>query len=128
MLFDNKAPEPPSPSRSLGTSGAGKDEDEIDKAIFHLMENPSQDIALVQNQGLEVDDDNEPAPENIPENSQVLVTTNLYPGQTWGWDGIDQKEFIIQTKKVQALMAIGLHMEIVDNFFLSLLHVYLIVA
>ncbi len=26
------------------------------------------------------------------------MTTSLYPGQTWGWDGIDQREVAIQTK------------------------------
>ncbi len=28
----------------------------------------------------------------------IPLQTNLFPGQTWGWDGIDQREVIIQTK------------------------------
>ena len=47
----------------------------------------SEDIALARSQGIEVDDDNEPAPENIPPAGSVLdATTNKF-GQTWGWNG-----------------------------------------
>ena len=99
MLFDEVAPKPQTPSSSQGSSVDGDDEHALDKAIFHPMVNQAKDIALVQNHGLGVDDDNEPALENISENNQVPITTNLYPGQTWGWDGIDQQELVIQTKK-----------------------------
>jgi hypothetical protein len=45
------------------------------------------DIALVRSQGLDVDDDNESAPENIPAaGAPIDCTTNLH-GQQWGWDG-----------------------------------------
>jgi hypothetical protein len=47
----------------------------------------SEDIALVRSQGLDVDDDNEPAPENIPvPGARIDCTTNLH-GQQCGWDG-----------------------------------------
>jgi hypothetical protein len=47
----------------------------------------TEDIALVRIQGLDVDDDNEPAPENIPAvGVPIDNTTNLH-GQTWGWGG-----------------------------------------
>lgn len=53
----------------------------------------TEDIALVRNQGLDVDDDNEPALENIPDPSQAARNPNeLYEGQTWGWKGIDQRK------------------------------------
>ncbi len=71
----------------------------IDEVVFHPTGSRAEDILLVRNQGLEVDDDNEPAPENIPAVGDIPLQTNLYPGQTWGWDGIDQRELVIQTKK-----------------------------
>ncbi len=30
--------------------------------------------------------------------NEIPLTTSLYPGQTWGWDGIDQCEVAIQKK------------------------------
>jgi len=52
----------------------------------HLqMPSQREDIAAVRNQGLAVDDDNEPAPENIPAtNTQSTNVTQLKEGQTWG--------------------------------------------
>ncbi len=110
LLFDNEAPEPPSPSSSQGTSEDGSDEEGINKAIFHQTVNQAKDIGLVENQGIEVDDDNKPAPENIPNDNQVPININLYPGQAWGLDGIDQLELVIKTKKVRVLRKNGLPM------------------
>ncbi len=62
LLFDTEALEPPSPSSSQGTSADGNDKERIDEANSHQMGNQAKDIALVQNQGHEVDDDNKPAP------------------------------------------------------------------
>lgn len=45
----------------------------------------SEDIALARSQGLEVDDYNEPAPENVPAEGVVIDTTSNLHGQTWGW-------------------------------------------
>ncbi len=67
------------------------------------MGNCAEDILLVHNQGLEVDDNNEPAPENIPAAGEIPLTTNLQPGQSWGWDGIDEREVVVQTKKDASL-------------------------
>jgi len=39
--------------------------------------------------GFEVDDDNEPAPENIPAPDAPQV--GICEGQDWGWDGFDQR-------------------------------------
>ena len=53
--------------------------------------NRAEDIALVRNQGHEVDDDNDPAPENIPSpNTRLPNGSVLYDDQAWAWDGIDQ--------------------------------------
>jgi hypothetical protein len=58
--------------------------------IFNA-QNRAEDIALVQAMGLEVDDNNEPAPENIPApNAPLLDLGALCKGQEWGWDGFDQ--------------------------------------
>ena len=58
----------------------------------YFTQNRAEDIARVHIEGFEVDDDNDPAPENIPapaEASPVVIDGGLYEGQTWGWDGID---------------------------------------
>ena len=62
----------------------------IDDAIFNLRRT-AKDIVMVRNQGFDVDDDNEPVPENIPTGDAPPVNNNngLYDGQSWGWDGID---------------------------------------
>ncbi len=37
-----------------------------------------------------MDDDNDPAPENVPALwDEAPAVNNLYEGQSWGWDGID---------------------------------------
>ncbi len=67
--------------------------EKINTTVLHPTENLAEDVALVRNQGMEVDDNDEPAPENTPKNSscQQECTRALYPGQ-WGWGGIDQCE------------------------------------
>jgi len=56
-------------------------------------QNRTEDIALVRAMGFEVDDDNEPAPENVPADDAPLfrLGEGLFEGQEWGWDGIDQR-------------------------------------
>ncbi len=62
---------------------------EIPDEIFRAG-NRAEDIALVRGQGFEVDDDNDPAPENVPTVlDDTPVVNDLYEGQDWGWDGID---------------------------------------
>jgi hypothetical protein len=61
----------------------------IDTSVIDKMgrSTRSEDIALARSQGLDVDDDNEPAPENIPAaGARIDNTTNLH-GQEWGWGG-----------------------------------------
>ncbi len=65
---------------------AQKEQEEIDDSNFHPTGSKAKDIALGRNQGLERDDDNKPAPENIPANSNLdgSNSTTLNPGQSWG--------------------------------------------
>ena len=59
--------------------------------IFNA-QNRAEDIALVRAMGFEVDDDNEPAPENVPAPDAPPVEMGaLREGQDWGWDGFDQR-------------------------------------
>ena len=46
--------------------------------------NHSDDIVMVKKQGLMVDDDNDPAPENIPD---VTTTRSSTTNGKWGWNG-----------------------------------------
>ena len=59
----------------------------IADSIFHS-QNTSEDISLVRAQGLMVDDDNDPAPENIPNENNTNIEKNK---QTWGWLGLDNR-------------------------------------
>ena len=64
---------------------------EIGDDIF-TAQNVAEDIACIQGQGFEVDDDNDLAPENIPADGDVRpINLDLYEGQSWGWDGIDRR-------------------------------------
>ena len=64
---------------------------EIGEDIFRAG-NRAEDIAIVRGQGFEVDDDNEPAPENVPAIwDERRPDSDLYEGQSWGWDGIDRR-------------------------------------
>ncbi len=63
---------------------------ELDPAVF-AAGNHAEDIEFVRNQGLEVDDDNEPAPENVPRLGENSNHDNLNEGQSWGFDFIDQR-------------------------------------
>ena len=68
-----------------GNAGAEEQLNEIDGHIFNAS-NCAEDIAMVRNQGLDVDCDNEPAPENLPEVGDAINLQNP-PVQQWGWDG-----------------------------------------
>ena len=62
----------------------------FDDDIF-FAQNNAKDIAPVHAKGFEVDNKNEPAPENIPQGNMPLVTdaAGLYKGQRWGCNGMD---------------------------------------
>ncbi len=66
----------------------------IDESIFHLG-NCAKDIALVCAQGLAVDNDNEPAPENVPAETGVCDRSGMVGahGQKWGWDRFDEQNW-----------------------------------
>ena len=81
------APSPGGPNLNL----VNKQGEEIAKFIFNA-QNRAEDIALVRNMGFEVDDDNDPAPENVPAaNAPRPNGAALYEGQECGWDGIDRR-------------------------------------
>ncbi len=60
-----------------------------DPAIFAPC-NVQEDIKFVCNQGLKVDNDNEPAPKNVPAAGELKDNSTLNDGQSLGWDKIDQ--------------------------------------
>ena len=59
--------------------------DALDVNIFYANQ-MAEDILLMQNQGLNFNDDNSPTPENIPTADAPIAdqSNGLYPGQTWG--------------------------------------------
>jgi hypothetical protein len=59
--------------------------------VFHAQKR-AEDINLFRNMGFEVDNDNDPAPENVPAGDAPPVNGGeLLEGQQWGWDGIDRR-------------------------------------
>ena len=77
----------PAPQANENTTPAQQD-DIIDDPATANPTGRAEDIALVRNQGLDVDDDNEPAPENVPITGVLtdLSVEGLYPSQAWGVD------------------------------------------
>ena len=67
-LWDTPASNPPAPGASPAQVAAATilPPTAIDDAIFQASRSRAEDIAMVRNQGLDIDDDNEPVPENIP--------------------------------------------------------------
>ncbi len=62
---------------------------------FFFAQNRAEDIARVRAEGFEVNDDNGPAPENVPGLFDVppaFVDCGLFEGKSWGWDGIDRRQ------------------------------------
>ena len=59
--------------------------------------NCAEEIDLVRNQGLQVDDDMETAPENITSVGTYAAET-LFEVQAWGWDGIDFRAVVSQNQ------------------------------
>ena len=85
-LSDKEPALPPSEIQNSNapTSDPG---DPIEADVFSAY-NRAEDIDLVRNQGLEVDDDMEPAPNNVPSVDTTAADT-LFEGHTWEWGGID---------------------------------------
>ena len=77
------------PAEAPATAYIDERGEDIADFVFNA-QNRAEDIALVRNMGFEVDDDNEPAPENVPAaNAPRPNGAALYEGQEEGWDGID---------------------------------------
>lgn len=80
-MFDGEVQEPSNVEEEQAPT-------DIDGAVFRAG-NRNEDIEFVRNQGLVVDDDNEPAPENIPQ--EQVTFSRLFDGQSWGYNGIDRR-------------------------------------
>ena len=79
------------PADAVPVAEIVEEREEIPDEIFRAG-NRAEDIALVRGQGFEVDDDNDPAPENVPAVDEAPpVVNDLLEGQEWGWDGIDRR-------------------------------------
>ena len=63
---------------------------EIDGVILHLTGNNANNIDHIQNQGFQVYENSEPAPEPIPQGA-ASIGEILYLGQQWKWSGHDQQ-------------------------------------
>ena len=82
-------------------TGTDDQENAIDTQMFHA-DNCAEDIVLVRNQGLNVDWDNEPAPENIPVQTGVEANQPNEQEQQWGGEQANVTEQQ-QQRKITAL-------------------------
>ena len=72
---------PPPAAAAVYINEQGED---IADFVFNA-QNRAEDIALVRNMGFKVDDDNEPAPENVPAGDAPPVNGGaLLQGRQWG--------------------------------------------
>ena len=74
----------------MPTEKENGDGEDLPPSIFHAT-GVSKDIEMVQAQGLDVNDNIKPAPENIPANGDTSTerqANGLYQGQEFGWDGV----------------------------------------
>jgi hypothetical protein len=79
--------------------GKNPEGDTVEDYTFTRTGDLREDIAQVRAQGLEVDDDNEPAPENVPTtNISVDPTTGLFQGQRFHWNGACQRKLLTNQK------------------------------
>jgi len=78
--------------RAIAAAEVVVENEGIDPEVFDARNN-AEDIARVRAEGFEVDDDNDPAPENVPALWDVAPVGNgdLFEGQSWGWDGVDRR-------------------------------------
>jgi hypothetical protein len=90
QLWEDAAPA----EAPTATVAIDKDGEEIADFVFNAP-NRAEDIALIQDMGFMVDDDNKPAPKNVPADGAPPVNGEaLFEGQKWGWDGIDRQAIL----------------------------------
>jgi hypothetical protein len=93
----------PSPHLSHGKAPvASKDDGEegVLEDFPPLDGNLAEDMANFRNQGFNVNNDREPAPKNIPTETETTnQDSGLKEGQSWGWDGIDRRAMVKPEKE-----------------------------
>ena len=73
---------------------------------------------MVRAQGLQVDEDNDLAPKNVPTSDEVIVT----PEQEWGWNGIcHRKSTAAQNHRPSIIGVHGLTLEVITLTKMSLI-------
>lgn len=74
--------------------------DEITADTFNRTGDAAEDIRNVLAQGLAIDDDSAPAPENIPTATATAErdTNGLFLGQTFAWNGVCQRKLMTNQK------------------------------
>ncbi len=79
---------------AIAPSNADEEEEtnDIDGGVF-CEGNRAKDIEFVWNQGLLVNKDNDPAPENVPQEQVRFVC--LIDGQSWGYNGINKRATLV---------------------------------
>ncbi len=88
QLWEDAAPAEAS-AATVAINEGGK---EIADFVFNA-QNQAEDIALVQDMGFMVDDDNEPAPKNVPADGAPVNGEALLEGQNWGWTAFITEQY-----------------------------------
>ena len=81
------APEPALETVTEETGGPGRASRDLPEEIFQS-KNRAEDIANIRGMGLDVDDNNDPALENIPDQEEPTPLE----GQEWGWEGLNHRK------------------------------------
>ena len=78
------------PVRGVATEALESTGTALPDGVQNFRDTP-EDISLMREMGFDVDDDNDPAPENVPGSalgaSVAPSRDGLYEGQSWGWNG-----------------------------------------
>ena len=106
---------------SVDVNTNGEETEAIDDVVFRARSR-AEDIAMVRAMGLDVDDDNVPAPENIPENATDRTGEEGNVELGWGWSGIDHRKQLnisnVRAKISGITSDAMVHISFVGMFFL----------
>lgn len=126
FVSSNNQPEEEKDERAEAPPLEAREGNQIPNEVHHLG-NRAEDMAQVRALGFAVDDDNGPAPENIPAQRQRNNKNNntIPDGRVWGWAGIDYRKQANgheTTARINGLSGIALAESTMLTMFLLFFH------
>lgn len=94
----------------------------IPVSVLKSSDGLAEDVAHVRALGFEVDDDNDPSPENIPSNDGETSGDPQHCEEEWKWDGICQRKASNSTNFQPSLIGVnGRVLEVITTLEMFLL-------